>query len=68
MTAVPGPKPEVVDQFRKVVYQFYERLGWVGWRFESCSEWLAWRCDISLSAAREKVRVAHAILHLPNIA
>ena len=27
------------------------------------AEWLAWRCGISLSAAREKVRTAQALLH-----
>ena len=33
----------------------------------SCAEWLAWRCDLSLSAAREKVRTAHALRKLPAV-
>jgi len=38
------------------------------WGLENCAEWLHWRCDLSMSAAREKVRVAHAIKSLPVIA
>jgi hypothetical protein len=37
------------------------------WGFENCADWLHWRCDLSLSAAREKVRVAHALKTLPRI-
>ncbi|HEX5789426.1 MAG TPA: DUF222 domain-containing protein [Woeseiaceae bacterium] len=51
-----------------LIREFDERLGWTRWACDNCSEWLAWRCDISLSAAREKVRVAHALLQRPNIA
>jgi hypothetical protein len=51
-----------------LIREFDERVGWLEWNSNNCSEWLAWRCDISLSAAREKVRVAHALLQLPNIA
>jgi len=47
---------------------FDERAGWLRWGFENCADWLHWRCDISLSAAREKVRVAHALKTLPAIA
>ena len=51
-----------------LVRQFDERGGWLKWGFESCSDWLHWRCDISLVTAREKVRVAHALKALPVIA
>lgn len=50
-----------------LVRRFDERTGWLGWGFQSCAEWLHYRCDISLSAAREKVRVAHALKTLPSI-
>jgi hypothetical protein len=33
----------------------------------SCAHWLNWRCGIGLNAAREKVRVAHALVQLPGI-
>ena len=38
-----------------------------GWRsgFRTCAHWLSWRTGIDLGAAREKVRVARALEHLP---
>jgi hypothetical protein len=51
-----------------LVRQFDERAGWVKWGFENCTDWLHWRCDLGMSAAREKVRVAHAMKILPAIA
>ena len=50
-----------------LVRQFDERAGWLQWGFQNCAEWLHWRCDLSMSAAREKVRVAHALKSLPMI-
>jgi hypothetical protein len=50
-----------------LVREFDDRLGWAKWTFPNCAEWLAWRCSISLSAAREKVRTAHALRQLPEI-
>jgi len=51
-----------------LIRQFDQRGGWLKWAFSNCTEWLAWRCDLSLSAAREKVRIAHALKTLPEIA
>jgi hypothetical protein len=58
------------DSYRMLVLvrEFDERFGWKKWRFKCCAEWLAWRCEISLSAAREKVRAAHALRSLPAMA
>jgi hypothetical protein len=50
-----------------LVRQFDERGGFLKWGFESCAEWLHWRCELSLNAAREKVRVAHALKELPQV-
>ncbi|HEV7138950.1 MAG TPA: DUF222 domain-containing protein [Steroidobacteraceae bacterium] len=33
----------------------------------SCAHWLNWKCGIDLGAARERVRVAHALEKLPQI-
>jgi len=41
--------------------------GWNGGGTKSCAHWLNWRCGIALGAAREKVRVAHALADLPQI-
>ena len=43
------------------------RTGWNG-GFPSCAHWLHWRTGIDLGAAREKVRVAHALATLPRSA
>ncbi len=51
-----------------LVRQFDERAGWLQWGLDNCADWLHWRCDLSISAAREKVRVAHALKTLPLIA
>ena len=50
-----------------LVRQFDERAGWLKWGLGNCAEWLHYRCDISMNAAREKVRVAHALKTLPAI-
>lgn len=50
-----------------LVREFDDRMGWAKWSFPSCAEWLSWRCQISLSAAREKVRTAQALRDLPEI-
>ena len=33
----------------------------------NCTDWLHWRCDLSLNAAREKVRAAHRLKSLPQM-
>jgi hypothetical protein len=57
------------DSYRMLVLvrEFDDRFGWKKWSFKSCAEWLAWRSSIGLSAAREKVRSAHALRALPAI-
>ena len=50
-----------------LIRQFDERAGWLRCGLANCAEWLHWRCDISINAAREKVRVAHALKSLPEI-
>ena len=54
-------------QLLVLVREFDERAGWLKWGFENCTQWLHWRCDLSPSAAREKVRVAHALKALPEV-
>jgi hypothetical protein len=51
-----------------LVREFDERAGWLKWGLGNCAEWLHYRCDLSMNAAREKVRVAHALKTLPAIA
>ena len=46
---------------------FDVNAGWGQQGAVSCAHWLGWRCGIALGAAREKVRVAHALGALPLI-
>jgi hypothetical protein len=51
----------------ELIREFDDRYGFAKWGHKSCAEWLQWRCQISLSAARDKVRTAQALLHLPML-
>lgn len=51
-----------------LIAEFDRRKGWSDGSTQSCAHWLNWQCGIDLGAAREKVRVAHALEKLPGIA
>jgi hypothetical protein len=52
----------------KLIAEFDQRKGWSGGgTVRSCAHWLNWKCGIALVAAREKVRVANALVTLPLI-
>jgi hypothetical protein len=50
-----------------MIREFDERGGWLKWGLSNCPEWLHFRCDMSLSTGREKVRVAHALKGLSKV-
>jgi hypothetical protein len=49
------------------IRRFDEAGGWYEQGAVSCAHWLAWRVGLDASTAREKVRVARALGHLPAI-
>ena len=51
----------------ELVAEFDRRGGWGQPGLRSCADWLSWRCAVSASAAREQLRVAHALAALPLI-
>jgi hypothetical protein len=51
-----------------LIGEFDRRRGWWDGRLHSCAHWLNFKCGLNLGAAREKVRVAHALGGLPKIA
>ncbi len=51
-----------------LIAEFDNQRGWASWGCKSCAHWLNWKCGIALGAAREKVRVAHALAGLPKVA
>jgi len=50
-----------------LIRQFDERAGFLQSGLGNCAEWLAWRCDLCMITAKEKLRVAHALKPLPAI-
>jgi len=53
-------------QLLVLIREFDAASGWEGFGMLSCAHWLNWRCGISLGAAREKVRIAHALPATPQ--
>ena len=51
-----------------LIGEFDRRAGWAEAGARSCAHWLNWKCGLDLGAAREKLRVAHALGRLPLIA
>jgi len=54
-------------RFLELIREYDECNGWEGPGLRSCAHWLNWKCGIGLGAAREKVRVAHALKELPQM-
>ncbi|HNP64543.1 MAG TPA: DUF222 domain-containing protein [Woeseiaceae bacterium] len=50
-----------------LIRQFDENEYWAEQGLCSCAHWLNFKCGIGMNAAREKVRVAHALAKLPKI-
>jgi hypothetical protein len=50
-----------------LIGEFDRRKGWSDGLTQSCAHWLNWKCGVAMGAAREKVRVAHALENLPKI-
>jgi hypothetical protein len=50
-----------------LILEFDEKQYWGLPGLVSCAHWLNFKCGIGMNAAREKVRVAHALKDLPRI-
>jgi hypothetical protein len=50
-----------------LIREFDEKEYWASQGLCSCAHWLNFKCGIGMNAAREKVRVAHALAGLPKI-
>jgi len=50
-----------------MIAEYDDRRGWAEWGCQSAAHWLSWRCGIGMHAAREKLRVGHALSGLPLI-
>ena len=43
-------------------------MAWADWGMRSMAHWLGWKCGIGPVSAREQMRVAHALVGLPDTA
>ncbi len=50
-----------------LIREFENRGGYLKWGMDNMAAWLAWRCDLTIATAREKVRVAQALERLPLV-
>jgi hypothetical protein len=51
----------------ELVREFDEQEYWAELGFQSCAHWLNFKCGFGMNAARERLRVAHALPALPKI-
>jgi hypothetical protein len=68
ITALAGQLNAAQYRWLLLIAEFDRRLGWGDGQLRSCAHWLNFKCGLNLGAAREKVRVAHALAGLPKIA
>ncbi len=67
ITELAGHLNAANHRWLMLIAEFDRRNGWSDWGTHSCAHWLNWKCGIDMGAAREKVRVAHALQSLPKI-
>jgi len=51
----------------QLIAEYDRRGGWEQWGCQSAVQWLGWHCGLDARAARERLRVAHALVELPLI-
>src|SRR5271156_1420167 len=75
LAALEAQITELAGQLNAAQYRWlmliaeFDRLnGWSDGQLPSCAHWLNFKCGLNLGAARERVRVAHALPTLPKIA
>jgi len=67
ITELAGHLNAATHRWLTLIAEFDSRKGWSDSATQSCAHWLNWKCGIDLGAARERVRVAHALGELPRI-
>ena len=64
---IAGHLTAATCRFLVLLGDFDDRRGWASWDMNGCAQWLSWKCQMSSGTAREHVRVARALRHLPVI-
>jgi len=68
ITALAGQLNAANYRWLTLIAEYDRRGGWRDGKLPSCAHWLNFKVGLNLGAAREKVRVAHALEGLPKIA
>jgi hypothetical protein len=68
ITALAGQLNAAQYRWLTLIREFDRRGGWHDGKLHSCAHWLNFKVGLNIGAAREKVRVAHALEGLPKIA
>jgi hypothetical protein len=68
ITELAGHLNAATYRWLMLIAEYDRRKGWADGFLHSCAHWLNFKCGVSLGAAREKLRVAHALPGLPKIA
>ncbi len=66
ITTLAGQINAATYRFLKMIAEFDRRKAWEGPGIRSCAYWLAWKSGLDIAVAREKVRVAKALVGLPK--
>ncbi|MCJ8270438.1 MAG: hypothetical protein MJK04_13670, partial [Psychrosphaera sp.] len=61
LTLLAGQINVATYRFLKLLAEYDRRKGWCKHGIRSCSHWLNLKCNIDVSTAREKLRVAHCL-------
>ena len=67
ITELAGHLNAAQHRWLVLIAEFDRRQGWSDGATQSCAHWLNWQCGLDMGAAREKVRVAHALEKLPRV-
>jgi hypothetical protein len=67
ITQLAGHLNAANARFLSLIAELDRRNAWAEWGVKSCAHWLNWQCGIDLGAARERLRVAHALEKLPRV-
>ncbi len=65
ITTLAGHIAAATCRWLILVAEYDRREGHQRWESLTCAHWLTWKCGMSLRTAREHVRVARALEHLP---
>jgi hypothetical protein len=68
ITELAGHLNAAQHRWLTLIAEFDRRKGWSDGATYSCAHWLNWKCGIDIGAAREKLRVAHALGRLTKVA